>query len=158
MRRCALCGRPLEETTTWKGRGDNYYCSEFCAETETIESPPLSPDVGDLTGRGTSGVVETLPRTPGSMEQRDAINGNDGRHAGFGCQQRPGTKPLGAEPAGTASGAKHSAVGAEFAGRPGTAVASARHRGQGAGPAGAGRASSADAKGPPARRFAPRAT
>jgi hypothetical protein len=34
MFRCTLCGRPLAPTTAWKGRGERYYCSEFCAESE----------------------------------------------------------------------------------------------------------------------------
>jgi len=45
MLRCALCGRLLEPTAAWKGRGERYYCGEFCAEAEQLESPPLVPNV-----------------------------------------------------------------------------------------------------------------
>ena len=41
MLTCTLCGRSLEPTAAWKGRGENYYCGEFCAEAEPVESPPL---------------------------------------------------------------------------------------------------------------------
>jgi hypothetical protein len=44
MLKCTLCGRPLEATAAWKGRGERYYCGEFCAEAEDIESPPLVPN------------------------------------------------------------------------------------------------------------------
>jgi hypothetical protein len=43
MLRCALCGQALERIAAWKGRGERYYCSEFCAEAEAIDSPPLVP-------------------------------------------------------------------------------------------------------------------
>ena len=38
---CATCGRSLEETAAWKGNGERYYCSDFCAEAEAVESPSL---------------------------------------------------------------------------------------------------------------------
>jgi hypothetical protein len=44
MLTCALCGRPLKPTAAWKGRGERYYCGEFCAEGEQVESPPLAPN------------------------------------------------------------------------------------------------------------------
>ena len=44
MLKCTLCGRPLEATAAWKGRGERYYCGEFCAEAEDIESPSLVPN------------------------------------------------------------------------------------------------------------------
>src|SRR5215469_11391614 len=43
MRRCALCGRSLEDTGAWKGRGETYYCSEFCADAEPIEASSFVP-------------------------------------------------------------------------------------------------------------------
>ncbi len=51
MLRCAFCGRALKETAAWKGRGERYYCNDFCAEAEEIDFPPLVPGVsrtGDL--------------------------------------------------------------------------------------------------------------
>src|SRR6516165_5848621 len=35
---CATCGRSLEETAAWKGNGERYYCNDFCAEAEAVES------------------------------------------------------------------------------------------------------------------------
>jgi len=56
MLRCALCRRPLMETAAWKGRGERYYCNEFCAEAEEIGSPTLVPkmieDAPSLEQRG----------------------------------------------------------------------------------------------------------
>ncbi len=43
MLRCGRCGRHLDGTAAWKGGGERYYCNEFCAEIEQIESPPLVP-------------------------------------------------------------------------------------------------------------------
>ena len=39
MLNCALCGRRLESTAAWKGRGERYYCNGFCAEAEQAEWP-----------------------------------------------------------------------------------------------------------------------
>lgn len=33
---CAFCGNPLEARSTWKGAHSHFYCSEFCAESETV--------------------------------------------------------------------------------------------------------------------------
>jgi hypothetical protein len=33
---CSLCHRPLTLMNAWKGTADRYYCSEFCAESETF--------------------------------------------------------------------------------------------------------------------------
>ena len=38
MLRCAFCGRALKETAAWKGRGERYYCNDFCAEAEEFVS------------------------------------------------------------------------------------------------------------------------
>jgi hypothetical protein len=57
---CALCGRPVRETASWKGRGESYYCSEFCADAEPIDFAGMVPQAGTPTfgralGRGPSG-------------------------------------------------------------------------------------------------------
>ncbi|MGH6671399.1 MAG: hypothetical protein ACRECV_05405 [Xanthobacteraceae bacterium] len=49
--RCAYCARPVEPKATWKGSGDRFYCSEFCADAETPEvsaSPAAPPTLLDL--------------------------------------------------------------------------------------------------------------
>ena len=41
---CACCGRPIKAKSAWKGAGAQFYCSEFCAESETSEATPsLAP-------------------------------------------------------------------------------------------------------------------
>jgi len=35
---CAFCGNPLEARFAWKGAHSRFYCSEFCAESETGET------------------------------------------------------------------------------------------------------------------------
>jgi hypothetical protein len=47
MLSCATCGRSLEETAAWKGNGERYYCNDFCAEAEAVESPSLIPSLTD---------------------------------------------------------------------------------------------------------------
>jgi hypothetical protein len=39
---CALCSRPIDPKSTWKGAGNQFYCSEFCADSETSESAPAA--------------------------------------------------------------------------------------------------------------------
>jgi hypothetical protein len=43
--RCACCGRSVEQNSAWKGDGHRFYCSEFCADSETpaavAETPTL---------------------------------------------------------------------------------------------------------------------
>ena len=34
---CAFCGNPLEDNFAWKGARSEFYCSEFCAESEVVE-------------------------------------------------------------------------------------------------------------------------
>lgn len=51
---CTLCGRPLRETASWKGRGERYYCSEFCADAEPIDCAGLVPQTGTSTLAGAS--------------------------------------------------------------------------------------------------------
>jgi hypothetical protein len=45
MLSCAACGRSLEATAAWKGSGERYYCNDFCAEAEAVESSPLIPSL-----------------------------------------------------------------------------------------------------------------
>ena len=45
MLSCAACGRSLEATAAWKGAGERYYCNDFCAEAEAVESPSLIPSL-----------------------------------------------------------------------------------------------------------------
>jgi hypothetical protein len=35
----------LEETAAWKGSGERYYCNDFCAEAEAVQSPSLIPSL-----------------------------------------------------------------------------------------------------------------
>jgi hypothetical protein len=41
--RCAFCGRPIDSKSTWKGSGDRFYCSEFCADSEAPEEAAFVP-------------------------------------------------------------------------------------------------------------------
>ena len=34
--RCALCHQEINRETAWKGSASRFYCSEFCAESETV--------------------------------------------------------------------------------------------------------------------------
>ena len=56
MLRCTWCGQPLEQNAAWKGRAERFYCTEFCAEVEAVDAPPLVPSVEEptpaLTRRG----------------------------------------------------------------------------------------------------------
>ena len=60
MLKCDLCGRRLESTAAWKGRGERYYCNGFCAEAEQAEWPapvrseatPTTASVLEYFGRG----------------------------------------------------------------------------------------------------------
>ena len=38
---CACCRENISPLTAWKGQSDHFYCSEFCADIETIELPPV---------------------------------------------------------------------------------------------------------------------
>ena len=38
--RCVFCDRPLEIKSAWKGARDQFYCGEFCAESEAAEATP----------------------------------------------------------------------------------------------------------------------
>jgi hypothetical protein len=39
--RCPSCDKAIDEHTAWKSAADRFYCSEFCADSETIA--PLPP-------------------------------------------------------------------------------------------------------------------
>jgi len=49
---CATCGHPLEPTAAWKGNGERYYCNDFCAEVEAVESPSLIPGLTEDVSAG----------------------------------------------------------------------------------------------------------
>jgi len=38
---CASCGRPIKAKSAWKGAGEQFYCSEFCADSEAPEAAPV---------------------------------------------------------------------------------------------------------------------
>ena len=33
---CSFCHHPLIPNAAWKGTADRFYCSEFCADSETV--------------------------------------------------------------------------------------------------------------------------
>lgn len=41
---CAFCRKDINRLAAWKGQSDQFYCSEFCAEVETMESEPPPAD------------------------------------------------------------------------------------------------------------------
>jgi hypothetical protein len=53
MRDCAFCRKALTLWTEWKGTDGQFYCSEFCAdseETSNVLVPPKPREVGSLAG------------------------------------------------------------------------------------------------------------
>jgi hypothetical protein len=36
LMRCPFCRQSIEPNSAWKGTADRYYCSEFCADSETV--------------------------------------------------------------------------------------------------------------------------
>jgi hypothetical protein len=98
MLKCNLCGRPLEPTAAWKGRGERYYCGEFCAEAEDIESPPLvrnaAADAPAFARAATArkvagfrgGVIASLNRPSPRPTQRPTGGAIRGPAAGDGCR------------------------------------------------------------------------
>lgn len=38
---CAFCGRPINAKSAWKGASDQFYCGEFCADSEGTEKAPI---------------------------------------------------------------------------------------------------------------------
>jgi hypothetical protein len=48
---CACCGRPIDVKSGWKGANDQFFCSEFCADSEApAEAAPTlaAPTLLDL--------------------------------------------------------------------------------------------------------------
>jgi len=41
--RCAFCKKPVDPNTAWKGAGNQFYCSEFCADAEAPEDVAIAP-------------------------------------------------------------------------------------------------------------------
>ncbi len=37
---CAFCGRPIKARSAWKGANEQFYCGEFCANSEGTETAP----------------------------------------------------------------------------------------------------------------------
>jgi hypothetical protein len=61
---CAACGRPLEATAAWKGNGEHYYCNDFCAEAEAVESPSLIPSLTEDTPARTEAMTSRAGAPP----------------------------------------------------------------------------------------------
>jgi hypothetical protein len=38
--RCPSCDQAIHEDKAWKGAADHFFCSEFCADSETIAHLP----------------------------------------------------------------------------------------------------------------------
>ena len=49
---CALCGNLLEAKSAWKGGNSQFYCSEFCAESEAVK-PVQSAETASAAVAGT---------------------------------------------------------------------------------------------------------
>jgi len=37
---CAYCARPIRSRNAWKSSSNHFYCSEFCADSETADVTP----------------------------------------------------------------------------------------------------------------------
>lgn len=70
MRGCAWCGRPLRETASWKGRGDRFYCSEFCADVEPVDEPV---DLASLLPEGGTPALARASRKVAGLGFRDRL-------------------------------------------------------------------------------------
>jgi hypothetical protein len=49
--RCAFCNALLEPLAAWKGSGDNFFCNEFCAESDDLageSAPSIVPAAGEV--------------------------------------------------------------------------------------------------------------
>jgi hypothetical protein len=62
---CATCGRSLEETAAWKGNGERYYCNDFCADAEAVESPSLIPSLTEDVSARIAAQTSRAPLTFG---------------------------------------------------------------------------------------------
>ncbi len=40
---CVVCRQPISSSTAWKGSGNRFYCSEFCAESESEIATGVAP-------------------------------------------------------------------------------------------------------------------
>jgi len=58
---CAACGRSLEATAAWKGKGERYYCNDFCAEAEAVESPSLIPSLTEDASPRIAAMTSRVP-------------------------------------------------------------------------------------------------
>lgn len=65
---CAFCRRLIEATSAWKGAGNQFYCSEFCADSETAEAAP-SPRTATLLQQHLNRPYERLERLLPYMRQ-----------------------------------------------------------------------------------------
>jgi len=45
---CTLCCKPLELKSAWQGTNNQFYCSEFCADSEGSESATAPPSASLL--------------------------------------------------------------------------------------------------------------
>ncbi len=45
---CTCCGHRLEPATAWKGRGQRFYCNEFCADHDDVPRSYV-PEIGTST-------------------------------------------------------------------------------------------------------------
>jgi hypothetical protein len=62
---CAFCGNALEAKSAWKGAHSQFYCSEFCAESETVQTvqaAETAPAAGTLLARHLHRPYERLER------------------------------------------------------------------------------------------------
>jgi len=48
-------------TAAWKGKGERYYCNDFCAEAEAVESKSLIPS---LTEDASARIAAMTSRVP----------------------------------------------------------------------------------------------
>src|SRR5262249_50409062 len=76
---CAACGRSLEVTAAWKGKGERYYCNDFCADAEAVESPSLIPSLTEAAPPRTAAMpsrapcLGRAPRAPAGRPTGDAV-------------------------------------------------------------------------------------
>jgi hypothetical protein len=59
---CAFCGRPIDPKSTWKGSGSQFYCSEFCADSEASAKATLAPSQPTLLDHHLKRPYERLQR------------------------------------------------------------------------------------------------